>query len=94
MGGGGGAGNAVRTHSLKTAVDGQGTSYHPGWLLCHLGPGMGPPLTNVQFWGGVVYILATGGDFHPHPPISAPSGAGVRVPVAGPLRICASCASE
>ena len=59
-------GSAVRTHSLKTAVDGQGTSCHPGWLLCHLVPGMGPPLTNVQFGGGVVYILATG-DFHPPP---------------------------
>ena len=68
-GGGGGAGNAVLTHSLKTAVDGQGTSYHPGWLLCHLGPSMGPPLSNVQPWKGVVYILATAGDFHPPPKI-------------------------
>ena len=48
---GGAVGNAVRTHSLKTAVEGQGTSYHPGWLLCHFGPDMGPPLTNVQLGG-------------------------------------------
>ena len=87
------AGNAVRTHSLKTAVEGQGTSYHPGWLLCHFGPGMGPPLTNVQLEGGVVYIVATAGDFHP-PPRSAPGGVAARAPEAGPLRICASRASE
>ena len=43
--------HAVRTHSLTMAVEGQGTSCHPGWLLCHFGPGMGPPLTNVQLGG-------------------------------------------
>ena len=56
---------ALRIHSLKMAVEGHGTSYHLGLSSFHLGPGMGPSLVNVQLEGGVAYLRATAGDYHP-----------------------------